>query len=254
MATPLGGQQQPTGPPSASSPVGSVSGLAQAASLLLVVMAVVCVVGAGASVQRVGLYDDVLDLSQDITRDDFVDSEKWVLGGFIAYFIGQLVTGVVFICWQYRHARNAQALGGRSGLSPGWAIGGWFVPIAYGVVPGIELFQSSKASTPVSAGNPSARGGRGNRWVLVWMVSFTLGTWIMSIWVSVMRPVNSPPFETIDLVREGMWANQVGAFGFTLLAVAAGTGAAMVRSLTRHQSARIATLMTGSTRPPVGRP
>jgi hypothetical protein len=76
----------------------------------------------------------------------------------------------------------------------------------------------------------------------------------MSIWVSAMRPVNSPPFETFDAIREGKWANQVGALGFTLLAVAASVGAAMVRSLTRHQSARIATLMTRSVRPPVGRP
>ena len=44
--------------------------------------------------------------------------------------------GVVFIIWQFRHAKNAQVLGARGGLGPGWAIGGWFIPLANYVLPG----------------------------------------------------------------------------------------------------------------------
>ncbi len=53
---------------------------------------------------------------------------------------------MVFIIWQFRHAKNAQVLGAYGGLGPGWAIGGWFVPFANYVLPAMQMHQSSRAS------------------------------------------------------------------------------------------------------------
>jgi hypothetical protein len=64
-------------------------------------------------------------------------------------FLMVTVTAGIFITWQYKHARNARALGQVHGLGPGWAIGGWFIPFANVILPVIQLVQSSKASDPV---------------------------------------------------------------------------------------------------------
>ncbi len=63
-----------------------------------------------------------------------------------------------FIVWQFRHAKNARALGERGGLGPGWAIGGWFVPLANFVLPGVQIHQSSRMSDSAAAGEPDAKG------------------------------------------------------------------------------------------------
>jgi hypothetical protein len=47
-----------------------------------------------------------------------------------------LATATVFIIWQWRSAKNNEALGRiRPRYSPGWSIGGWFVPLANLVIP-----------------------------------------------------------------------------------------------------------------------
>ena len=148
MAARVRGRRRASPPPAADArtPAAPPTGLARAASLLLVAMAIVCAVGVGASLQRMVLYQRVLDLSPDVTRADLLDSEKWVIGAYVAVILGQVPTGVVFIRWQHRHALAARRLGGPGRLGPGWAIGGWFVPVASAVLPGVELFGSSRAA------------------------------------------------------------------------------------------------------------
>src|SRR3954452_8189130 len=46
------------------------------------------------------------------------------------------ITGVVFINWMWRSARNNERIGRiRPRYSPGWSIGGWFIPFLNLVVP-----------------------------------------------------------------------------------------------------------------------
>ncbi|MFZ4583757.1 MAG: DUF4328 domain-containing protein [Acidimicrobiia bacterium] len=49
--------------------------------------------------------------------------------------LGYLVVGVGFVVWSYRAARMARALRFRESWAPGWAIGGWFIPLANFVIP-----------------------------------------------------------------------------------------------------------------------
>jgi hypothetical protein len=248
MAARVRGRRRASPPPAADArtPAAPPTGLARAASLLLVAMAVVCAVGVGASLQRMVLYERVLDLSPDVTPADFLDSEQWVIGAYVAVILGQLPTGVVFIRWQHRHALTARLLGGRARLGPGWAIGGWFVPVASAVLPGVELFGSSRAASapaPDDRATPddrSAPDGSGSRLVPLWMATFSVGMAITLVAGQVMRPVLSPPFHSPGAVRDARLSNQVGALGFALLTVAAVLAAVMVRALTRRQVERAA--------------
>ena len=70
--------------------------------------------------------------------------------------------------------RTPRSLGVRGASGPGWAIGGWFIPLANFVLPGVQLFQSSKASdVDAPLRGPVAEGRR--RSIIAWAIAFGLG-------------------------------------------------------------------------------
>lgn len=78
-----------------------------------------------------------------------------VLAGMIALaglagLVLFLVTVVLFCMWMHRAAGNIRALGEtRAGISPGWAVGWWFIPIANFFMPYKamrEIYQSSDSA------------------------------------------------------------------------------------------------------------
>jgi hypothetical protein len=65
----------------------------------------------------------------------------------LIYFI--LVTGILWLIWQYRAHANIRALGaGELKYSPGWAVGWWLIPFANIVMPFLTTRELWKASDP----------------------------------------------------------------------------------------------------------
>ena len=81
---------------------------------------------------------------------------------------------ITFIIWQFRHAKNAQVLGSYGGLGPGWAIGGWFIPVANYVLPAVQLHQSSRSSDV--AARRQGRRGQGSGLVILWAILWGLSS------------------------------------------------------------------------------
>src|SRR5690606_7532792 len=109
-----------------------LQGLALAASIVLGVTAVVCLLGVAGFLGRASEIDDFLNgdgfgLGQLAAIDRADDRVAAVT---LLYVLGTVASAAVFIPWQFRHARNAEALGGRHGLGAEWAIAGWFIPCA----------------------------------------------------------------------------------------------------------------------------
>jgi Domain of unknown function (DUF4328) len=91
-----------------------------------------------------------------------------------------LLSGVVFIAifvlliiWLYRAAKNNEALGRQNPrLGPGWAIGGWFIPIAWWVIPFIILDDVWRGSDPsIPRGDPSWRRSSTLGAIWAWLVT-----------------------------------------------------------------------------------
>jgi Ca2+/Na+ antiporter len=134
-----------------------------------------------------------------------------------AHLVLFLLIFVLFVVWQYRHAKNAQRLGQRYGLGPGWAIGGWFIPLANFVLPAMQIFQASK---------PSFRdrwGPRGAGIVIWWAVVFAIST----VRLSMIGP--TPGY--------AQFADTFTAGTRLLSVLAAVLCIVMVRSLSRRQDA-----------------
>jgi hypothetical protein len=131
-------------------------GLATAATALLGIMAVLALFGLGAHLNRVGLIEREFR-DGGVTLEELEDADDGVGAAALVYGLGLPGTAAVFITWQHRHAVNADSLAGsEAALGPAWAIGGWFVPCANWLLPGMQLFGASRASDPALPLQPAA--------------------------------------------------------------------------------------------------
>lgn len=157
--------------------------------------------------------------------------------------VSSLFTIVAFLMWHYRIAKNAQALGAELRISPGWAVGWWFIPIASLVMPVRSISEISKDSDPpdddLGFENHHASGSAllliGAWWTL-WIVSNMVG------WFSVTTSNAQTPDEIRTSAIVGL-ASEVLNVGAGALAIG------VVLSICGRQ-ARKAMSMPGEPAPP----
>ncbi len=144
-------------PPPAGATLRSPEGFATALTALLSVGAVAELLSSGVSLFTWKLMKDFLadPASVDDASLDLSDTLTTATG--VAQLILYLATIVVFLVWFRRVRRNGQVFrpDGFS-QSPGWAIGGWFVPIANFFFPYRTARETWAASSPYAPdGSPS---------------------------------------------------------------------------------------------------
>ena len=141
-----------------------------------------------------------------------------------------LTCALMFCLWTYRVARNAVALGGHLSISPGSAVGYYFIPIINWWMPYTALSQVWDASDP----DPRAERCRRSHWLLLaWWLA-----WLVSYGVDLTVLGWDVPDDAAG------WANQI-ALGFLSIgadAVAAVLAIAVIWKLTRRQEERAAAL------------
>ena len=142
-----------------------MKGLSVALTVLLPVAALAALVAAMTAFYRATVMSD---LPNRLFTSDVQDADDAVGGGVGFFVIVLVATGIVFIIWQFRHAKNAERLAGRLPLPAGWAIGGWFIPVGNYVLPELQLYRSAAASDP----NAPPPNGKAPGIVLWWWVLF----------------------------------------------------------------------------------
>ena len=114
-------------------------------------------------------------LNDPALESDFKKATQFNIGQLAGLLI--IPIAVLTMIWMFRMAGNLRSLG-RTGAtwSPGWAIGGWFVPpcVLY-VVPWLMFKELWKGSDPaVAAGDPTWKSGRVSPLISVWWVLYGL--------------------------------------------------------------------------------
>jgi len=109
----------------------ATKGLSTALTLLLALSALAAIFVVYAFFHRASIVDDL----SNATFQDVKDADDTVSGSVALFGVALLATGVVWIIWQFRYAKNAETLRGNYGLPSGWAIGGWFVPFGNFALP-----------------------------------------------------------------------------------------------------------------------
>jgi hypothetical protein len=117
-------------PSAGSGRAGSLTRWAWATLICLGVSAAVAIDGVTADLHRAGVIHRVLADPGSVTRAELVQADDRYRFAARLALVMILVTATVFITWQYRTVRRLAPLrpiAFRHG--PGWAIGGWFVPV-----------------------------------------------------------------------------------------------------------------------------
>jgi hypothetical protein len=98
-----------------------------------------------------------------------------------------IATGIVFIVWLHRAYTNLRALGAKKlRFGPGWAIGGWFVPIWSAFRPKQivnDVWRGSDPELAKSYGNIWDRPVPGwwMIWWLLWGIPFSVGIFFLPL-------------------------------------------------------------------------
>ncbi|MCX4982992.1 DUF4328 domain-containing protein [Streptomyces sp. NBC_00572] len=173
---------------------------------------------------------DVRDLAADET--EYYDPARFgALDLNLAYsmsFTLYVATGIVFIIWFYRLRKNAEVWAGDlQTRKPGYAIGGWFIPIGNFWIPravAVEIWRASRWE-------PYAADGKReltllNGWWTCWIVA-TLVNWI-----------SGQMYKTAETTGDYNAASQWSLAGFVLDIAAAVLAILFVRRLTSMQHAK----------------
>jgi hypothetical protein len=231
----------------------SLKGLSTALTALFALLALVDAGAAQSRLHRAGLIDDVAD-GGPVTFDmgsKLLDADENVQLFSGLHFVVAIALLVVMIIWQFRHAKNAETLGARGGLGPGWAIGGWFIPLANLVLPMLQLFQSSKASDV--AARVQGRAAKGAGIVIAWGIAFALGALFLGSSGALVQAdgEGNLVIETVQDMRDAASSDRSAGVGYLILVVAAVLGLLMVRSLSARQTAAYAAVASRTPAPPV---
>jgi hypothetical protein len=184
--SPPAGPSPAWGAPSpAPAPFASASALARATMILL---GVTGALGALATLTELRELQFLADPARDFYTDREIVASRFqhLVSVAVLRSVPLLATGVVFLAWIYRAARNLPALGARTPrFSPGWAVGWFLVPVMHLFRP-YEVVKEIWAASgpPEHAGGGAARGTRllGWWWAL-WVLTTALGGYVFAPFV-----------------------------------------------------------------------
>lgn len=217
-----------------SQPSYATKGLSTALLVLLIVSSLAAIFVVAAFFHRASVVDDLTNS----TFREVQDADDTVSGAVGLFGFALLATGVVWIIWQFRYAKNAERLRGNYGLSSGWAIGGWFIPFGWFVLPELQLFQAARASDPdLPAGQP-ASAGRAPSSLVPWWILLDLA-WLFFSFGRATRPSDSELRSFADL-DNFVRADRISGVSAILFIAAGVVAIFVVRACTDRQNRALA--------------
>ena len=225
----------------------ALGGLANALRILLLLAAVLSAALAYLAVRMRAALDEVPPeaVSPQAEAGSEVDA---FFGGAAVYFLALAGIGVLFMVWLWRAAKNNQGFGRPGALAPGWAIGGWFVPLASLVIPGLLVQQLWKgADGTVPRGDPRWRQVPAHIQIWCWWVAYVGAQALTFVGFTMAGQSDDPQGDItvadllgrIDEVHLGV---SLFVAGQLLMIVAAALAAATVVGLTRRQAEAVSQL------------
>ena len=130
-------------------------------------------------------------------------------GGTLLAYLGLLGAAIAVPMWIHSSYRNLPALGSRGHLSPAWAAGCWFVPVANLVLPYVAVRDLWVASGAIGRlGGSLTAGSLIAGWWIVWV-----GAWVLRVATGYL-----PWSGYLDAVSAGLMA-LAGALFITIVHV-----------------------------------
>jgi hypothetical protein len=212
--------------PASTEPFRSLKGLSVALLVLFIVNAVAHAAAALSLYGRAALVNDYRH-GGDVSLTDLADADDEVttvlgLGTFVLVAIF-----VLLIIWLWRAYSNTRALGATPWRwARGWAVGGWFIPLANFVIPKMLINDVWRGADARAPGNP--------RWRKLPVAAIVTVWWVL--WAGSTFLVRATTFDTEVTSPDKLVVLDVVAGTIGLLCVAASiTGAVAIRKMSRRQ-------------------
>ena len=153
-----------------------LGGLATAIGWVLGIGCVAQIADAVTQFSRAALVSQYMDRPYSVSMNEMIDADNAVETAIGFDLLFTVAGRVLIVIWAWRATKNLVAWNLRHRWSPGWAIGGWFVPVVNLWIP-YQVVQDAWRSTASSApADPATFKSEGSN--LVWTLSF------VTIWIS----------------------------------------------------------------------
>jgi hypothetical protein len=217
------------GAPTVDRSFRSIAGLTTALTWVVGAAIVAALACAGAYVNH-RVVGDRLYTDFSASRDD-VTHARDIVNGFASLWGALAVaTFVLIIIWLFRAVKNTQLWNADRGTwAPGWAIGGWFIPLANLVIPFLVFSSTWRRSD----GSPAQRAPL-PLIVWAWWILFVVGEIMIQIDFDIDSKSSLDARDTLRIV------------GFVVIAAAGAFLIACVRRMNRMQQDEHAALTTTS--------
>ena len=154
-------------------PFRSLRGLAVAMTVLLAIDAVVAAILVPLALHERQVAHDATSFGVLFVTDKVRTAVDAVNGVAGIHFLLFLAIAVLWMIWMWRAATNTTLLRRfKPRFASGFAIGGWFIPIAFWIIPGMHMYDIDKGSGPPAG--PGER-PRGSGLLVVWWILFVIG-------------------------------------------------------------------------------
>lgn len=167
-------------------------GLSRAVTALLGVVIAADLFAIATGLRVRALWDRLAtDEAMDVFSPDGASAERLYLVSGNVQNLANLVTAVVFIIWFHRTRRNAEVFDPSvQRMGPGWAVGGWFVPVAnfwfpYRVASGV--WEASAQTRPDGGWRTVPRTPL-NLWWGAWIVTVLAARVTGRLWERAVEP------------------------------------------------------------------
>jgi hypothetical protein len=206
----------------------SIAGLTTALTWV-VAAAIAAAIGCAGAYVNHRVVNDRLYTEIFVPRDDVTSARDIVNGMASLYGALAVATFVLVIIWLFRAVKNTELWNvDRGRWAPGWAIGGWFIPLANIVIPFLVFSSTWRRSD----GRPGARAPL-PLIVWAWWILFVIGEVMIQIEFDVNTKSSLDARDTLRIV------------GFAVIAASGGFLIACVRRMNHMQQAEHAALATG---------
>ncbi|MFL6116548.1 MAG: DUF4328 domain-containing protein [Catenulispora sp.] len=212
----------------------SVGGLGTALTILLGLDAVLAALDTGALAWRNSIINSLLGEQLSVDRSTVENSDNLVRAASGLLVLCVLSTIVVFICWFWTARSNAELYAPNSGaMSVGWAIGGWFIPLANWIIPCIVARDIYRGTMRGRQDKPQG-GGQITGW---WWASYVLSGILLFV-VSKSDDTTSATIDPDAYLKSLQDVARAGMVALPAMVLASVLGIAYVRTITGAQRAR----------------
>ncbi len=185
-----------------------LGGLATAIAWVLGIGCVAQIASAVTQFSRAALISRFMDRPYSVSMNEMIDADNAVAGAISFDLLFTVAGGILLVIWAWRATKNLDVWNLRHRWSPGWAIGGWFVPVASFWIPYQVVQDAWRSTASPATADPSTFESEGSN--LAWTLSFVT-FWISSLlWLGAGRTGDEELSDILASDRLGGVAALVG--------------------------------------------